>query len=162
VRVLALDLATKTGWALSHPDGKTLHESGVEDFSLRRGESPGMRYLKFNRWLRSVIELCNKPSDPDDNRIGLVAHEMAHHRGGAATEVAAGLVTRVQEACAEYGIEYTSVHSNTLKKHATGHGHAGKDAMIAAAFEKFGVHSVDDNQADALNVLDWAIHEFMK
>ena len=44
----------------------------------------------------------------------------------------------------------------TIKKHATGKGNAGKDEMIAAmrALD----HGVtDDNEADALAILHWAI-----
>ena len=51
MRVLALDLATKTGWALW--DGARI-ESGVQDFTPQRGDSPGMRYHLFNRWLTDM------------------------------------------------------------------------------------------------------------
>ena len=46
MRILALDLATKTGWALW--DGARI-ESGVQDFTKGRGESNGMLLLKFNK-----------------------------------------------------------------------------------------------------------------
>ncbi|WP_432214628.1 hypothetical protein, partial [Salmonella enterica] len=56
VPVLALDLATKTGWALVDRQG--VLTSGVQSFPLRRGESPGMRWLRFRRWLREIVALA--------------------------------------------------------------------------------------------------------
>ena len=44
----------------------------------------------------------------------------------------------------------------TIKRHATGKGNANKDAMIAAV-RSWGYTPVDDNEADALALLHWAI-----
>ena len=44
----------------------------------------------------------------------------------------------------------------TIKKHATGKGNAGKAAMIAAARAR-GFAPQDDNEADALALLAWAV-----
>ena len=44
----------------------------------------------------------------------------------------------------------------TIKKHATGKGNAGKDEMIIAAKSR-GHDPKDDNEADALALLHWAI-----
>ena len=44
----------------------------------------------------------------------------------------------------------------TIKKHATGRGNAGKDEVIAAMRAK-GHPVTDDNEADALALLHWAI-----
>ena len=144
---LALDLATKTGWAL-----KTCHlESGVQVFDLKRGESRGMRFLRFRAWLKEMIE---------QHRPDVLVFEQAHHRGGAATEVAVGLATRVMEMACEYGIEYQSVHTGMLKKFATGKGNAGKDVMLAAARDRWPDQEIeDDNQADALWLLAWGMNE---
>ncbi len=110
-----------------------------------------MRFLRFRAWLIRVLE---------EHRPDVVFYEQAHHRGGAATELCVGFVTRVQELCAERGIEYQSVHSGTLKKHATGKGNTKKPAMIAAAKERWPYQVVaDDNQADALCLLAFAMEE---
>jgi hypothetical protein len=151
MRVLCLDLATKTGWALF--DGERV-ESGVQNFSLERGDSPGMRYLKFNRWL---AETCLFAGDTISKPPELIVYEACHNRGGAATEVANGLTTRVQEFCALHHIDHTSVHTSTLKKHATGSGTASKDQMINAAIKRWGIIPADDNEADALCIAHWAL-----
>lgn len=77
--ILSLDCATKTGWALIK-DGRVF-ESGVQDFTKRRGDSNGMLFLRFRNWLGAMLDMGP----------ALVAYERAHHRGGAATEIAASI-----------------------------------------------------------------------
>jgi len=83
LNILALDMATKTGWATNI--NKT---SGVQTFDVRRGESPGMRFLRCRGWLNEMAQLLGS--------IDLIAYEQAHHRGGAATACCVGLVSTVQ------------------------------------------------------------------
>jgi Holliday junction resolvasome RuvABC endonuclease subunit len=146
MKILALDSGTKTGWATNIP--QTL--SGTQDFALRRGESPGMRFLMFQSWLRKMIE-TTAPQ--------IVIYERAHHRGGSSTEVGVGLTTIIQTVCAELKIEHVAVHSATLKKHATGKGNSSKEAMMEVATGKGWVYE-DDNEADALWLLDYAIETY--
>ena len=56
-------------------------------------------------------------------------------------------------------IESLPVPSTTLKKWATGSGHANKVAMILAAKNYLGRNPEDDNEADALALLDWAMSQ---
>ena len=149
MRLLALDLGTRTGWALLE-SGQV--ESGVQVFDVKRGESPGMRYIAFNRWLDG---LAGPALDLD-----LIAYEQTHQRGGAATEVAAGFATRVQECCALYGIEHTAVHSATLKKWTTGRGNATKPEMMAAVRARWR-HVETDDEADAVALLEYARAELV-
>jgi hypothetical protein len=145
MNVLALDLGSKCGWALW--DGARLVESGVQVFDVKRGESPGMRYVRFRRWLDEI-----------GAGVGLMVYEAAHHRGGAATEVAAGFSTRVQEHCAARGIEHASVHTATLKKWCTGKGNAKKPDMLAAVCNRWKIVT-DDNEADAIALLYYTLAE---
>ncbi len=110
-----------------------------------------MRFLKFETWLTKIVKMV-KPK--------FIVYEMAHHRGGAPTAVLTGMVALIQKRCAESGFEHTSVHSATLKKHATGKGNAGKEVMIEAARKRFKIDIIDDNHADALWILHWAWKEF--
>lgn len=50
MNVLALDFATKTGWALK--DGG----SGVWDFTLRSDESSGFRLIRFRKKLKESLD----------------------------------------------------------------------------------------------------------
>ena len=143
MRILALDLATHTGWACNYP----VETSGVDVFDVRRGESPGTRYLRFVSWLREKIAIV----EPQ-----LIIYEQAHHRGGAATEIAAGFATHLQSTCAAAGIEHTTVHTSTLKKFATGKGSGKKDLMMAAYRSRWGKEPIDDNECDARWMLEYA------
>lgn len=146
MKILALDMATETGWAMNIPE-----VSGVANFSVSRGESPGMRFIRFTTWLNRMIDRVK----PD-----MIIYEQAHHRGGAATEVAVGLVTHLQSVCAKRGINFTKCHTSKIKKKATGKGNAGKDLVMKAYRDKWGRDPVDDNECDARWLLEWAKEEF--
>ena len=51
---------------------------------------------------------------------------------------------------------YQGVPVGTIKKYATGKGNANKAAMIAA-MQALGFQPADDNEADALALLHWAM-----
>lgn len=175
LRILALDMATRTGWALW--DGSRM-ESGVQDFSPQRGESPGMRYLYFNRWLSDMALEDDHPilACRTKHRVDLIWYEQNFRRGGHASEVAAGFTTRVHELCAGHGIEYGQLNAMTLKKWATGSGKADKEAMkIAAVIRKHRQVAsdvpalvlksmatlMDDNEADSILLLAYAMEKFL-
>lgn len=140
--ILGLDCATKTGWSLYDTISKTVIESGVEDFKKKRGESNGMVFIKFRKWISDMLTFAPQ--------IGLVIYEQAHHKGGAATNLLVGLTTRVEEACDEHEIQYSTVRTTTLKLEMTGHGNAGKPEMISASEKFLGRRPIDDNEADAV------------
>lgn len=145
MRLLALDLANNVGWA--HSDGA----SGVQNFSPRRGDSPGMRWIEFKAWLNRVLDVA--PAD-------VLIYEQAHHRGGAATHVAHGLISIVEAVAAERSIEVTNRHTATIKKHALGTGRGDKAAMVAAA-KRRGWNPQTDDEADALWLLDLVKRELI-
>jgi Holliday junction resolvasome RuvABC endonuclease subunit len=150
MRILALDFGTKTGWA-THNGGFGV-PSGTEEFPIKRGESPGMRYLRFSRWVGGQLNLY---------QVSLVVYEQAHHRGGYATALLEKMIGIMEMNCAALMIEYTPVHSATLKKWATGNGRADKEDMVLAAVQRFpDVAIKDDNQADALLLLAYAEEKF--
>lgn len=143
MNILALDLATQAGWATN-----VGRQSGVQTFDVKRGESPGMRFLRCRGWLNEIRPLLGG--------IDVIVYEQAHHRGGAATACCVGLVSTVLTFAAEHGIETMPVHTAELKKWATGKGNAGKPAMIEAARQR-GWKPEDDNEADAQLLLEYAL-----
>ncbi len=148
VTILALDLGRSTGWAVLQNGIVTI---GTQEFPDKRGESPGMLYLRFGGWLEQMYEIMMK-------KLGLVIYEQAHHRGGAATQVAVGLTTKVLEFCAKYEIQCMTVHTSTLKKVSTGNGAANKDRMMEAARAK-GHSPANHDEADAVLALEYARDE---
>ena len=122
--ILALDQATRCGWAVVNDDGTVL-DSGVWDLAdkHRGGESRGMRYIRFRHMLDEVLNRWT--------RINLLCHEQTLLRGGAATEVANGLKALILMAGEVYGLDVTCVHTTELKKWATGHGNADKTIFLS-------------------------------
>lgn len=157
MNVLALDLGTHTGWAMARHGAI---ESGAQTFDLKRGESQGMRYLRFNRWLDEIVtqplsDLIGGPRT--GGVVQLIAYEQPHHRGGAATEIANGFATRVQECCARLKIEHAAVPASTLKKWTTGKGNAEKDEMRVAVAKRWNRLPATDDEADAIALLYYAL-----
>ncbi|MDO3530828.1 hypothetical protein Q3O93_02720 [Ralstonia pseudosolanacearum] len=144
---LALDLGTTTGWALRPRDGQIAH--GFVSFRPQRFEGGGMRYLRFKRWL---TELKATAIDID----AVYFEEVRRHAGVDAAHVYGGLMATLTAWCEYHDIPYQGVPVGTIKKHATGKGNAGKDEMVAA-MRTHGHPVSDDNEADALALLYWAI-----
>jgi hypothetical protein len=156
--MLALDLATKTGWAMKDRTGAIA--SGMQEFALKRGESKGMRFLRFRKWLREMLALGEIGTSFSEDEPGVIAFEQAHHRGGAATELCVGLMTDTLAEAARISAEHMPIHTGQLKKWATGKGNTGKAGMMARAQELYpGIELIDDNHADALLLLSYALEE---
>ena len=144
--ILALDLGTTTGWAMLC-DGTIT--SGSESFKPRRFEGGGMRFLKFKRWLADT-KACTDGID------AVYFEEVRRHAGVDAAHAYGGFMAHLTAWCEHHQIPYQGVPVGTIKKHATGKGNANKDAMIAAAMA-LGFGPQDDNEADALALLGFAI-----
>lgn len=144
--VLALDLATQTGWAYSSAG---MVSSGSEGFQLKKKDGPGIRFLKFRSWLRDQIEII-KPEL-------VVYEEVMRWSSGAAAKCYCGLLATMQTECEAKEIPYEGVHVGTIKKAATKKGNATKEEMIQAARVQ-GYKPQDDNEADAIHLL----HIFLK
>ena len=149
IGILALDQASNCGWALQTKDTNT--HSGVKGFFLDRGESPGMRFLRFRAWLNQMYKLAN-------GGIDVIIYEAPHHRGGHSTQVAYGFITEILSFAADHGVETMKpVHTGTLKKFATGKGNASKEEMIIAARKRgWEIEDGNDDEADAVLMLEYA------
>lgn len=145
--ILALDLGTSTGWALRGHDG--LITSGTVSFKPGRFDGGGMRYLRFTNWLTELDRL----SGPIE---AIWFEEVRNHKGVDASHVYGGLMATLTAWAELRGIPYEGVPVGTIKRHATGRGNANKQAMIDAV-RALGFSPADDNEADAIAILLWAI-----
>jgi Holliday junction resolvasome RuvABC endonuclease subunit len=146
MKILALDVATKTGWACDEG-------SGVWNLKTKSDESGGMRLIRFRAKLAELHSL---------NPIDVVVFERPAGRNALAIIRQSELHGVLKTFCEDNQIEYRSYSATEIKKHATGKGNAGKPQMIQAAKEKFpSVQLVDDNHADALWLLDLAKTDLM-
>jgi Holliday junction resolvasome RuvABC endonuclease subunit len=145
--LLALDLGTTTGWALRAADG--LITSGTVSFRPSRYDGGGMRYLRFTTWLTEIDRLSGPVA-------AIWFEEVRRHAATDAAHVYGGLMATLTAWAELRGIPYEGVPVGTIKRHATGKGNANKDAMMAAARAR-GFSPADDNEADAIAILLWAI-----
>jgi len=143
---LALDLGTTTGWALN---ASGLITSGTVSFRPNRYDGGGMRYLRFQNWLTEMDRLSGPIAT-------IWYEEVRRHAGTDAAHVYGGLMATLTAWAEQQGIPYQGVPVGTIKKHATGKGNANKAAMISAAQAR-GYSPADDNEADAIAILHWAI-----
>jgi hypothetical protein len=145
--ILALDLGTTTGWALRAHDGLII--SGTVSFRPSRYDGGGMRYLRFTNWLSELDQLSGPIA-------AIWYEEVRRHVGTDAAHVYGGLMATLTAWAELRGVPYQGVPVGTIKIHATGKGNAPKEAMIAAARAR-GFSPSDDNEADAIAILLWAI-----
>jgi len=149
MRLLALDPATHCGWA--HSCGAF----GVWDLSTRRDESGGMKLIRLRSKLLEVAAM--------EGKLDLVVFEAARN---AAPKMQGALVHQarlqgvIEVFCHDQGIEYRGYSPAEIKKWATGKGNAGKADMLKAAHERLNYAGNDDNEADALWLLDMATAEY--
>jgi len=145
--VLALDLGARSGWAFRGRDGQIT--SGTVEFRNDRWQGGGMRFLRFKRWLTEIKQAAG-------DLEAVFVEEVRRHAGVDAAHAYGGFLAHVTAWCEHHAIPYEAVPVGTVKRHITGKGNAGKEAVIAAVRE-LGFDPVDDNEADALAVLDWAL-----
>lgn len=144
--ILALDLGTTTGWAHYDAQRQTI-ASGTACFQKGRFEGGGIRFLKFQAWLKKQLK-------PDV----IYYEEVRRHKATDAAHVYGGLLAVLTAWCEDNAIPYTGVPVGTIKKFATGKGNASKQDMINAA-KLEGIDPVDDNEADAYWILEYAIND---
>ena len=154
MKVLALDPATKTGWAYSS-DGVVHTASGVWDFSVKRDESGGMRLIR----LESKLEVIRNELGVDLLVFEAARNAGPHMQGAVVVQSELqGVMKYWSERC---DVQYRGYSPTEIKKWATGKGNSGKPLMVEAARLKWpGVEIVDDNQADAMHLLDLALSEY--
>jgi Holliday junction resolvasome RuvABC endonuclease subunit len=134
-KILALDIATKTGW-------RTATASGVWDLKPNRGESEGMRVVRFKSKIKEIIAL---------EGINLVSYERPAGMHKSSIMVASQMVGVLLDLCIELGVDVACYSANEIKKFATGKGNAGKPLMIQTAID-LGFNPKDDNEADAIHL----------
>ena len=134
-KILSLDIATKTGW-------RTATASGVWNLKPNRGESEGMRVVRFKSKVKEIIAL---------EGINLVSYERPAGMHKSSIMVASQMVGVLLDLCIELNVDVACYSANEIKKFATGKGNAGKPLMIQAAID-LGFNPKDDNEADAIHL----------
>ena len=145
MKILAIDLGNKMGAAAM--DGDAIVSQSVKHKNSKG--AAGHQYLHFRYWLSSLGVYWD----------AIYYEKVENHKGVYAAHAYGGYLATLQAFCCEKNIKLVPVPVKTVKKHWTGNGNAGKPLMIAEANRR-GFQPVDDNEADALAILDYAKTNF--
>ena len=149
MKILSLDLGTKTGFAICGEDTAII--SGVMEFKNNRYEGGGMRFVRFKKWLTELKQGIDFDL--------VVFEEVRRHAGTDAAHVYGGFLAVLTAWCEHHEISYTATPVGTIKKFTTGMGNANKQAMIEAV-RSWGFEPIDDNEADAIALLSMTMVEY--
>ena len=147
--MLALDLGTKTGYALRKSDGRI--EYGSINTAPKRKQGRGVRWQNFKRFL-----LDTKQANPDISAI--VYEDVRRHAGTDAAHCYGGFRAVLEMFCEHHGIEYSGVGVGTWKKAFTGNGAASKD-VVKDRCQQLGFVTKASDESDALGILFFSINQ---
>lgn len=143
--ILALDIATNTGWALLR-DGELLDHGRIELGKQRWHRRPfGLRH-RLSALLASL---------PDGQTVSCVAYEkVRRHAGTEAAHVYGALEAAVLAWAEAWALPVVTVGVAAAKIALTGRGNATKEQMVAGAHRAFGglPETLTDDEADAMGV----------
>lgn len=148
--ILAIDPARKSGWALW--EGGEVLNFGHLDIGGPT-EHEGSRLLRWREEVRHRIT---------SDRPSCIAYEQpTGHRGRASVRLSHHLEAELLAEAARAKVPAFGVAPAAMKKHVTGNGRAGKDAVRAAVCGRFGLaaNQVTEDEADALGVLAWSLDQ---
>lgn len=145
-QILALDIATRTGYY-------SIHEAGTWNFTESKHKNDNKQHKDFRDTLlkfilkygirRIVAEDVNVNSHFFDMR------KLSEFRG------------ILLEVCDELNLpEPEFVNVSSLKKWATNNGRATKNEMMEACQSRFNYHPADDNEADAFLIFNYYIRKY--
>lgn len=149
--ILALDLATATGWCAGPPD------AGVPLFGTHilpsTGDDIGAFGIAFEGWLAPTLR------DVAPEVVAYEAPSLFAVTQPATVIKLNGLAYDTEKLCARAGIRCFQANPSRLKKFFAGNGRAKKPDMVAAA-RRYGWTVADDNQADACACWAWIVFCF--
>ncbi len=108
-----------------------------------------MIFLRFKNWLTEIKQVAGELD-------AVFFEEVRRHAGIDAAHVYGGFLAHVTAWCEHHEIPYETAPVGTIKWHATGRDYASKEAIIAAV-RNLGFAPADDNEHEALTLLDWAV-----
>jgi Holliday junction resolvasome RuvABC endonuclease subunit len=152
MKILALDLGTNTGWVIGSKPFKA--QAVVGNISLKTGryEGGGMRYLRFEEFLRETLALQGYEA--------VYFEEVRRHAGVDAAHVYGGLLATLTAFCERERIPYSGIPVGAWKKAALGKGNAKKDAILDWALNA-GITITPPttfDEADAVGIYYAAVH----
>lgn len=151
-KTLALDLGTQMGWA--YRVGDETHHGSIPLLDDKRFHSDGWRSTNLWRTLNEMSGVYGTPQE-------VFYEEVRRFSSGRAGNVFSTLQGTLQAWCIKNGVEYCSVPIMVIKKHILeGKPAKGKKSIMDAVENKYDIKVKDDNEADAIAILDYAINNY--
>lgn len=150
MKILAIDPATACGFALGQRGVEKPLAHGVWNLGSHRTE--GQKLAVLAESIRGVgpvnmiaVEAASFGATPSGQSIQWSQVVWQNKMRGVIEMVAA-----------EIGAEVREFHNATIKSFVTGNGRATKDQVRRAVKRLLGIETVDDNDADAVSILELA------
>ena len=144
MNLLALDIATKTGFAVLK--NSEIVSSGTINLKEKTGCSYGVRLLNFKSFIEKTIQ---------EHDINVIAYERSAGRHIRPIQTQSELIGVFILIAQEKDIDYIAYSASEIKNSFTGKGNAKKQAMVDEAIKKHPkIKVVDDNHADALAIVE--------
>lgn len=145
-QILALDIATRTGYYSSHVNGTWNFTESKKRNGNKQHKSFRDTLMHFvtSNGIRQIVA-----EDVNVNRHFSDMRKLSEFRG------------ILLEVCDELNLpEPVFVNVSALKKWATGNGRAGKGEMMQACIERYRFHPEDDNVADACHLYYYYVRKY--
>ena len=144
--VLALDIATHTGYY-------SMHGSGTWNFTESMWRNNNKQHAAFRN---TLIEFITK-----HNIKVIVAEDVSVNNHFTDTRKLSEFRGTLMEICDTLDLpEPTFINPKTVKKWATGNGNATKEMMMKFCQLRWKTTPVDDNEADATHIFFYYIKKF--
>lgn len=150
VPVFAIDPGRSFGWATYH---EGMRRSGSETIQTAKGEPIAMRWALLREMVEAELRLVEVR--------GVLAYEKPVITGGKLSNerllALVGMEVTLLSLAHQLGWQTMSLGPSSLKNVTTGNGRAEKDEMIRWAESHFPSLSMDEHQADAIALREWAV-----
>lgn len=154
MRVIGLDLGSRTGFAWTDDSEVRIDQSGVMDFQLRHYEGGGLRLLRFDKFIAELLDHDGTVLVYFEEVIWRVgAHGPSKGDLGPGAAIYGEFSGALMMACQRAEVAFEGLKVGQIKKFATGRGNANKEEMVASAKREYGLATDSDDQADALHIL---------
>ena len=155
IRALALDMATKTGYAILQ-NGQV--RGGVFAMpTLKKGrktmedDHEGKNFARFSNWIANIM-------DKTQPQVVFYEQPFINHANPSGSITTFAWRALLLAEASKRNIPTFGYGNSTVKKCACGHGKADKDQSVSQAKEDFPhLEIVDHNMADALHVLSYGL-----
>ncbi len=148
--ILALDLASETGYAVQRADGVVL--TGIASFL--KTLNPGDRWIRFHDWTAGMLDF-------EEPQLIIFEQPFIHMKHASGLGISYGFKTVLEMLAARRGIKCYGISPSELKKWATGRGNADKSLMLRYA-RSMGWNLSNNNEVDAMWLLHFAQDKFSK